>query len=105
VVGEPQELPAAVGLDELVQLGHGEGRVDQHPCAALQTDEGQTDAFAGGRSNDQDLAAGGDALQAGVLGGQGVECGMRIDTSSFDGEIQEGDTLEFITEEQVKQLL
>ncbi len=37
--------------------------------------------------------------------GQGVECGMRIDTASFDGEIQEGDTLEFITEEQVKQLL
>ena len=37
--------------------------------------------------------------------GQGVECGMRIDISLFDGEIQEGDTLEFITEEQVKQLL
>ncbi|MEK7638183.1 MAG: translation initiation factor IF-2 [Patescibacteria group bacterium] len=37
--------------------------------------------------------------------GQGVECGMRIDTSAFDGDIQENDTLEFITEEQVKQLL
>lgn len=36
---------------------------------------------------------------------QGVECGMRIDTSSFDGTIQEGDTLEFITEESVKSTL
>lgn len=36
---------------------------------------------------------------------QGVECGMRIDTSAFDGDIQEGDILEFITEEQVQQTL
>ena len=37
--------------------------------------------------------------------GQGVECGMRIDTSGFDGKIQEGDTIEFITEAQVAQSL
>lgn len=37
--------------------------------------------------------------------GSGVECGMRIDTSSFDGDIQDGDILEFITEESVKQSL
>ncbi len=36
---------------------------------------------------------------------QGVECGMRIDTSAFDGSIQVGDVLEFVTEEQVKQTL
>lgn len=36
---------------------------------------------------------------------QGVECGMRIDTSDFDGDIQVGNVLEFITEEQVKQTL
>ncbi|MCC6934408.1 MAG: translation initiation factor IF-2 [Candidatus Yanofskybacteria bacterium] len=36
---------------------------------------------------------------------QGVECGLRIDTSSFDGDIQEGDVLEFVTEETVQQTL
>jgi len=35
----------------------------------------------------------------------GVECGMRIDTSAFSGEIKEGDILEFVTEEQVAQTL
>lgn len=35
----------------------------------------------------------------------GVECGIRIDTYAFDGDIQEGDILEFITEEQVQQTL
>jgi translation initiation factor IF-2 len=35
----------------------------------------------------------------------GVECGMRIDTSGFDGEIKEGDVLEFVTEAQVTQSL
>lgn len=37
--------------------------------------------------------------------GTGVECGMRIDTSAFSGDISEGDTLEFVTEEQVAQEL
>ncbi len=36
---------------------------------------------------------------------QGADCGMRIDTASFEGEIHEGDVLEFITEEQVKKTL
>jgi translation initiation factor IF-2 len=36
---------------------------------------------------------------------QGADCGMRIDTSNFDGDIAEGDVLEFITEEEVKQSL
>ena len=36
---------------------------------------------------------------------QGADCGMRIDTSSFDGDIHEGDALEFITEAEVKQTL
>jgi translation initiation factor IF-2 len=36
---------------------------------------------------------------------QGADCGMRIDTASFDGDIHEGDVLEFITEEQVKKTL
>ena len=35
----------------------------------------------------------------------GAECGMRVDTSSFDGDIKEGDVLEFVTESQVKQTL
>ena len=35
----------------------------------------------------------------------GVECGMRIDTNAFTGEIKEGDILEFIREAQVKQAL
>ena len=35
----------------------------------------------------------------------GTECGMRIDTSAFDGDIQEGDSLEFVTEAQITQLL
>ena len=35
----------------------------------------------------------------------GVECGMRIDTAGFTGEIKEGDILEFIREAQVKQTL
>lgn len=35
----------------------------------------------------------------------GAECGMRIDTSAFDGDISEGDVLEFVTESQVKQTL
>ena len=35
----------------------------------------------------------------------GVECGMRIDTASFNGEIKEGDVLEFVTEEEVTQSL
>jgi translation initiation factor IF-2 len=36
---------------------------------------------------------------------QGVECGMRIDTAAFDGDISEGDTLEFVTETEVRQTL
>jgi translation initiation factor IF-2 len=35
----------------------------------------------------------------------GVECGMRIDTSAFSGDIKEGDILEFVTEESVQQTL
>lgn len=35
----------------------------------------------------------------------GVECGMRIDTSGFTGEIKEGDTLEFIEEKLEKAAL
>jgi len=33
---------------------------------------------------------------------QGADCGMRIDTASFDGDIHEGDILEFITEAEVQ---
>jgi translation initiation factor IF-2 len=33
----------------------------------------------------------------------GAECGMRIDTSAFTGEIKEGDVLEFVTEALVQQ--
>lgn len=36
---------------------------------------------------------------------QGADCGMRIDTNVFEGEVHEGDVLEFITEEQVKKTL
>ncbi len=36
---------------------------------------------------------------------QGADCGMRIDTNAFEGEVREGDVLEFITEEQVKKTL
>jgi len=36
---------------------------------------------------------------------QGADCGMRIDTSGFDGDIHEGDVLEFITEAEVQQTL
>ncbi|HTP57054.1 MAG TPA: hypothetical protein VMJ72_02120, partial [Candidatus Paceibacterota bacterium] len=35
----------------------------------------------------------------------GVECGMRIDTSAFTGDIAEGDVLEFVTEAEVRQTL
>ncbi|HXK36607.1 MAG TPA: translation initiation factor IF-2 [Candidatus Paceibacterota bacterium] len=35
----------------------------------------------------------------------GVECGMRIDTSTFTGDIGEGDVLEFVTEAEVAQTL
>jgi translation initiation factor IF-2 len=40
-----------------------------------------------------------------VEAGSGVECGMRIDTSSFDGDIKESDILEFVSESQVAQVL
>jgi translation initiation factor IF-2 len=32
----------------------------------------------------------------------GVECGLKVDTSAFTGDIAEGDMLEFVTEEQVR---
>jgi translation initiation factor IF-2 len=36
---------------------------------------------------------------------QGADCGIRIDTAGFDGDIHEGDALEFVTEEEVRQSL
>ena len=36
---------------------------------------------------------------------QGLEAGLRIDTSAFTGDISVGDTLEFVHEETVKRSL
>ena len=58
---------------------------DQDPGAALHADQRQTDPFAGGRSHDQDLAAGCHASEPGVLGGEGVEGGSGTVTDDGHG--------------------